>query len=223
MPSAIPRGVYLITPDDRPFAELVGLLERLLPLGPALLQYRDKRAPRPERRRRAAVLAALCRDHGVPLIINDDPTLAAEVGAAGAHLGREDGSLGVARACLGPQAILGWSCYADLQRAEIGRREGASYLAFGSVFPSPTKPAAARAPLSLLTRAKAELALPVCAIGGIGAAEAETLAALGVDLVAVISAVFSAPDPLGAFGELERAFARGAETAGEEGPPPRAP
>jgi thiamine-phosphate pyrophosphorylase len=209
MTTSIPQGIYLITPDDRPFPEIRELLARLLPHRPAMLQYRDKRATSAERERRAASLAALCREYEVPLIINDDPHLAAAVGAAGAHLGRDDGSLAAARARLGATAILGWSCYADLGRARNGAGEGASYLAFGSVFPSPTKPDAAHAPLELLRRARREFALPICAIGGIGRDQTETLAALGVDLVAVISGVFSAPDPLAAFLELQRAFLEG--------------
>lgn len=211
MRPSLSRGIYLITPEDRPFASLCALLAELLPLGPALLQYRDKRSPAAERRRRAALLSELCRAHRVPLIINDDPELALAVGAAGAHLGRDDGSLAEARKRLGPDAILGWSCYADLERARRGASEGASYLAFGSVFPSPTKPEATRAPLGLLAQAKHEFALPICAIGGIGLAEARTIAAIGVELVAVISAVFSAQDPIAAFLALKRAFAEAAK------------
>lgn len=209
MTPSIPRGIYLITPDDRPFPEIQGLLARLLPHRPAMLQYRDKHASAAERKRRAASLAELCRAHEVPLIINDDPQLAAAVGAAGAHLGRDDGSLAAARARLGATAVLGWSCYADLGRARSGADEGASYLAFGSVFHSPTKPDAPRASLELLRRAKREFALPICAIGGIGRDQTRTLAALGVDLVAVISAVFAASDPCAAFLELKGAFLDG--------------
>lgn len=216
------RGVYLITPDDQPFPRLIAILSELLPQRPALLQYRDKRASLAERRTRALKLAKLCRRYGVPLIVNDDPELAQEVGAAGVHLGQEDGSLAWARARLGPLAILGWSCYADLKRAQLGASEGASYLAFGSVFASPTKPMAPRAPLALLKKAKEKWRLPICAIGGIGVAEARVLAALGVDLIATISAVFAAADPLAAFLALQRAFAEGEQQlAAEAGGPPR--
>ncbi len=127
-------------------------------------------------------------------IINDDLQLALEIGADGAHLGREDGDLAAARAALGPGKLLGISCYDDIGRAREAKRVGADYVAFGSFFASPTKPAAVRAPLTLLGAAKAGLGLPVCAIGGITLQNAPQLIAAGADLLAVITDLFEAPD-----------------------------
>jgi len=129
------------------------------------------------------------------LVINDDLALALEIDADGAHLGRDDGDLAGARKALGPARILGASCYGEWARAEAAVAAGVDYVAFGAMFPSSTKPQAPLAPLEMLTRAKAEFGLPVAAIGGITLDNAPLLIAAGADLPAVISDVFSAPDP----------------------------
>jgi thiamine-phosphate pyrophosphorylase len=187
-------GLYLLTPDE---ADTARLLERvgsaLLP-GVALLQYRNKTADAALRRHQAAALLLLCRERGVPLVINDDWRLAAELGADGAHLGESDGALSEARAAMGPSAILGASCYDQPERAGQARDAGASYLAFGAVFASSTKPLARRAPLELLAQARS-LGLPTVAIGGISPDNARTALAAGADMLAVLGAVFASDDP----------------------------
>ena len=184
------RGLYAITPD---FAELEPLLrkvEQALKAGVALLQYRNKIISKDKRLLQAKELAPLARGYGVPLIINDDVEIAAAVGANGVHLGKEDGDLAAARAKL-PGRIVGASCYNDLDKARAAVRAGATYVAFGSVFPSPTKPQAVKAPLSLFA---ANLGVPLCAIGGITLDNAPALIAAGADLLAVITDLFDAPD-----------------------------
>ena len=190
------RGLYLLTPDDGDTARLLARVRAVLGQA-ALLQYRNKAAGHALRREQAAALLPLCREAGVPLVVNDDWPLAADIGADGAHLGEDDGALREARAALGEAAILGASCYDDIARAEAAAAAGASYLAFGAFFPSPTKPGARRAGPHLLA-ASARLGLPRVAIGGITPDNARQLAAAGADLVAVISGVFDAPDPLAA-------------------------
>lgn len=187
-------GLYAVTPDLADTTELLRRVGQALPGGVQLLQYRNKPAAAALRREQAGALLALCRAQGVPLVINDDLQLALEIGADGAHLGREDGDLAAARAALGPGKLLGISCYDDIGRAREAKRVGADYVAFGSFFASPTKPAAVRAPLTLLGAAKAELGLPVCAIGGITLQNAPQLIAAGADLLAVITDLFEAPD-----------------------------
>lgn len=187
------RGLYLLTPDEPDTQRLVARIEPLLAEGVAMLQLRNKPAGSALLREQALALLPLCRAHNVPLIINDDWRLAAEVGAAGAHLGASDGALGQARAAWGDTAILGASCYGDLARADRARAAGASYLAFGAFFASGTKPLAQRAALSLLHDA-ARLTLPTVAIGGITPDNARQVIAAGADFVAVIGAVFDAPD-----------------------------
>ena len=184
------RGLYAITPDIADTAVLATKVEQALKAGVAMLQYRNKIISKDKRLLQARELAPLARGYGVPFIINDDVEIALAVGANGVHLGKDDGDLAAARAKL-PGRILGASCYRDLDQARAAVRAGASYVAFGSVFPSPTKPDAVRAPLSLF---RSELGVPRCAIGGITRTNAPELIAAGADLLAVISDVFDAPD-----------------------------
>lgn len=184
------RGLYAITPEGSDAASLIEKVRAALEGGIAMLQYRNKGASRQQRASEALRLAELCRRHHVPLIINDDVELAIEAAADGAHLGRDDGGLATARARLGSR-FLGASCYNDLELARSAVRAGADYVAFGSVFASPTKPDAVRAPLSLF---REDLEVPLCAIGGITLQNAPQVIAAGADLLAVISDLFDAPD-----------------------------
>ena len=130
----------------------------------------------------------------MPFIVNDDIDLALAVGADGLHLGRDDGDIAAARARLGKDRLIGASCYDQLELGVAAFNQGADYAAFGSAFPSSTKPVAVRAPLRLYREAKVRLKLPIVAIGGITADNADLLIDAGVDAVAVISALFDAPD-----------------------------
>lgn len=188
-----PRGLYLITPDEGDIARLRDRVRAVIGQA-ALLQYRNKGADGALKREQVGALLPVCRDAGVPLLVNDDWRLAKDLGAAGAHLGEDDGELRAARALLGDDAILGASCYDDIGRAESAASAGASYLAFGAFFPSPTKPNARRAAPELL-QASVHLGLPRVAIGGITPDNARQLVEAGADLIAVISGVFDAPDP----------------------------
>ena len=142
-------------------------------------------------------LREACFTPGVPFLVNDDARLAHALDADGVHLGEHDGSIAEARALLGDTAIIGASCYDDLQRARDAAAAGADYIAFGAFFPSSTKPNARRAAPALL-RASAALGLPRVAIGGITPDNARTLVDAGADLIAVISGVFDARDPVAA-------------------------
>ena len=172
---------------------LSALVGAALAGGARLIQYRNKLAPPPLRRAQAAELLRICRGAGAKLIVNDDLALALEVGADGVHLGRDDGDAAQARAALGPDRILGISCYADIARGAGAAAAGADYLAFGSMFASATKPDAVTAPARLLMEAK-RFGLPVAAIGGITLANAPQLIAEGADMVAVITDLFDAMD-----------------------------
>ncbi|AZR23906.1 thiamine phosphate synthase [Xanthomonas vasicola] len=190
------RGVYLITPDE---PNTQRLLLRTAPLLASItwLQYRNKQADAALRLRQASALHELCAAHGVPLIINDDAQLAAQVGAQGVHLGEDDGDVAAARALLGEQAIIGVSCYDEIEHARAAAAAGASYVAFGAFFPTTTKQTTRRATPALLQRA-AELHLPRVAIGGIAPAQVPALVTAGADLIAVVSGVYAAPDPVAA-------------------------
>lgn len=200
------RGLYLITPDTADSEALLAGVRSALAGRPALLQYRSKQADVARRREQAAAIAVLCREAAVPFIVNDSLELALAVGADGVHLGRDDGDLRAARAALGPERILGVTCYNEWARAEEGAAAGADYVAFGALFASPTKPAAVHAPLELLTRARRELKLPIAAIGGITLDNAPQAIKAGADLLAVISDVFDDPDPGGRAAAYRAAF-----------------
>lgn len=196
------RGLYVITPRERDTARLVERVRASLEGGAAAVQYRAKDAPHDEALEQARALRALCARHGALFIVNDSARLAAAVGAHGVHLGRDDGEPSAARSLL-PGGLVGVSCYADPGRAHAAARAGADYVAIGSVFASPTKPNAVRAPLEAIAAARAA-GVPVVAIGGITPGNAGAAIAAGADMVAVISAVFDAPDIAAA----ARGFAR---------------
>lgn len=202
--SIAPRGVYLITPDE---TDSTHLLERVKPLlaGTTWLQYRNKAVDAPTRLAQAQALQALCTEAGVPLIINDDAALALAVGAAGVHLGEDDGDIAAARALLGPQAIIGASCYDELGLAQRAAQAGASYVAFGAFFPSRSKLTPRRASPDLL-RQSAALGVPRVAIGGLTPDNSRPVVDAGADLIAVISGVFAEDDPVAALQAYRHCF-----------------
>jgi thiamine-phosphate pyrophosphorylase len=187
------RGLYAITDSTLLAGRLLPAVAAALEGGARIVQYRDKSRDDARREAEARALLTICRRYEVPLLINDDLALAVRIGADGVHLGRSDGSLSEARRALGPDAIVGATCHDSLAMAEEAQGNGASYVAFGALFPSATKPGAQTAPLALLTEARS-LHLPVVAIGGITADNAAPVIAAGADCVAVISDLWSAPD-----------------------------
>jgi thiamine-phosphate pyrophosphorylase len=195
-----PRGLYAITPDELDAERLAGLVARALEGGVDWLQFRVKGGAPAQREDLAARIKALCDAAGVPLVVNDDVALALAIGAAGVHVGRDDGDPAAIRARIGPDRVLGVSCYDDLARAR-SMLGVADHVGFGSVFASPTKPQAVRAPLALFGQARA-MGLPAVAIGGIDRSNARLPIEAGADAVAVISDVFTAPDPARAAREL---------------------
>jgi len=186
-------GLYAVTPDLADTADLVARVETALAGGASAIQYRNKSADAALARTQAAALARVHAARGALYFVNDDPALAAAVGADGVHVGEDDGAIAAARAIVGPDRLVGVSCYNDLDRARAAVAAGADYVAFGSFFLSTVKPDALRAELSLL-RGASSLGVPVVAIGGIDADNAADLFAAGVDAVAVISALFATGD-----------------------------
>jgi len=192
MRAATLRGLYAIT-DNKLLSDgrLLPYAEAALKGGARLLQYRDKSSDDRRRLREAEALRELCARHGAQLIINDDAELAARLGV-GLHLGQDDGSLAVARALLGRQAIIGATCHARLDLAEQAVREGASYIAFGRFFDSHTKPGAPAATPEMLEQARQRFSLPITVIGGVTLDNAPDLIARGASLIAVVHALFAA-------------------------------
>ncbi len=208
MPHALSaaRGVYLITPDEADTARLLERTRPLLAAGATWLQYRNKVADAATRHEQALALQALCAAAGVPLIVNDDAALASAIGAAGVHLGEDDGDIAAARALLGPGAIIGASCYDQIELAQRAVAAGASYVAFGAFFPSRSKATTRRAHPRLLREAAA-LGVPRVAIGGLTPDNSTPLVEAGADLLAVISSVFAADDPVAALRGYRACFA----------------
>ncbi len=199
-------GLYAITPDLADTRALLLRTRAALSGGARVLQYRNKTASPALRHEQALALQQLCTEFHVPLLINDHLDLALAVDAAGLHLGGDDGDISAARARLGPGKLLGASCYDRIELAQSAVAAGADHIAFGSFFASSIKPDAARPPLDLISRAKKRFRLPVVAIGGITPHNAPQLIAAGVDAIAVISAVFTAPDVAAAAREFLTLF-----------------
>lgn len=188
-------GLYVISdPSLCPAPRLLASVEQALRGGAALVQYRDKGADEVLQRRQALDLNRLCQDYGAQFIVNDDVLLARAVGASGVHIGQDDMKLAEARSLLGPRALIGVSCYNQLALALQAQAAGADYVAFGRFFPSQTKPNAVPATVDLLIEAKAQLRVPIVAIGGITAENGAPLVSAGADMLAVIHGVFGQPD-----------------------------
>ncbi|MBD3618368.1 MAG: thiamine phosphate synthase [Chromatiales bacterium] len=200
-------GVYAITDAAlTPPHRLAAQVEAVLRGGARILQYRDKSTDGERRLREARALRELCEAHGALLLINDDIALATAAGAHGVHLGQQDTALAAAREQLGPDAIIGITCHDSLTLAHTAEAGGADYVAFGALFPSPTKPDAPRASLDLIREARRTLTVPICAIGGIEADNAAAVIAAGANLLAVISGVFAQADPEAATRGIQALF-----------------
>ncbi|MEO8367463.1 MAG: thiamine phosphate synthase [Pseudoxanthomonas sp.] len=204
-PDPDPRGLYLITPDEADTARLLARTAPLLGAGVTWLQYRNKTAGSALRHEQATALQELCLRAGVPLIVNDDVRLAKAVGAAGVHLGEDDGDIATARTLLGTTAIIGSSCYDRLDLAQAAVAAGASYVAFGAFFPTRSKTGTRHADPRLLAEAES-LGVPRVAIGGITPDNARALVAAGAELVAVISGVYDSADPVAATHTYRQSF-----------------
>jgi thiamine-phosphate pyrophosphorylase len=187
-------GLYAVTPEIADTAQLLKKVEAALRGGARIVQLRSKGADESRRRSLARQVMELCKTAGARFIVNDSVELARELDADGVHLGKDDTEPRVARALLGPAKLIGVSCYNQLPRAREAVTQGADYIAFGSFFPSATKPGAVRATLDLLRSARREISLPIVAIGGVSADNAGSLIAAGADAVAVVGGLFDAPD-----------------------------
>jgi thiamine-phosphate pyrophosphorylase len=197
------KGLYLVTPDWDDTQKLLHVTEEALRGGAALVQYRHKTASAELRREQAECLLALCRSYQRPLIINDHVELCVALDADGVHVGGTDASAAQVRAALGPQKIVGASCYGDLQLARDAHAAGASYVAFGGFYPSCVKKYPVTTSPDIIAQAKAEIALPVVVIGGMTPQNAKPLVKQGADMVAAISSVYMAGSPE----QAARAFA----------------
>jgi thiamine-phosphate pyrophosphorylase len=183
------HGLYAITQTEHKSpSTIIKEVTAAIQGGAVIVQYRDKHPE--DALLLATELVDVCRQHQVPLIINDHISLAAAVGADGVHLGKDDGDIALARKELGGNAIIGVSCYDSLERALSAQQQGANYAAFGRFYPSSSKPLAAPATIATLLQAKQTLDIPIVAIGGILPENGKALLDAGANFLAVIGGLF---------------------------------
>lgn len=199
------KGLYIVTPDWDDTAKLVEVTEKALKGGAAIVQYRHKTTTPEQRREQAKALQTVCKRYDKPFIINDFVELALELNADGIHVGESDDAVAAVRAKVGPKMIVGSSCYGDMERVRAAHKAGASYIALGGFYPSRVKKYPVTTELEIVRQMKLEFPdLPSCAIGGIDHENAIPLVERGIDMIAVVSAVYFAADPEAA----ARAFAK---------------
>ena len=188
--SQLLNGLYVITDEQlTPDENVHSYVEDALKAGASIVQYRNKTKSDEEVEQVCQTLQALCTNFNVPFIIDDRPHLAAKIGADGLHIGKDDMPIEEARKIF-PKGIIGVSCYGSIRKAKEAEEEGADYVAFGSFFPSPTKPHSGVISLNVLHKAKEAVDIPVCAIGGIGQTNIHEIAATKIDMISVVSSAF---------------------------------
>ena len=190
--SFIIKGLYAITPDSADLNTLIQKTQWAIEGGAFMVQYRSKILNRDVKMQQCAAILRLCRKYEIPCIVNDDVEMCRVLEADGVHLGEKDDNIAEVRHILGENAIIGSSCYDQLNRAKSAQKEGASYVAFGAMFPTSTKPNAPRATLALLKEAKREIQIPIVAIGGITVNNAHDVIKTGTDAIAVITSLYEA-------------------------------
>ena len=190
--SFIIKGLYAITPDMADLNTLIQKTQWAIEGGALMVQYRSKIHNRDVKMQQCAAILRLCREYKIPCIVNDDVDMCRILEADGVHLGEKDDNIADVRRILGEDAIIGSSCYDQLNRAKQAQNEGASYVAFGAMFETLTKPHAPRATLELLREAKSQIQIPIVAIGGITMNNAHDVIETGIDAIAVINSLFEA-------------------------------
>ncbi len=197
-------GLYAITDRNlisREYFETT--VEKAVQGGVKMLQLREKDTVWEEALRLGKIILKITKSYGIPLIINDSPELARNIGADGVHLGENDCSVEHARSVLGRDAIIGVSCYGQIERGLKAQMEGADYVAFGTPYFTPTKPDRSPTPLEVLREARVAITkIPIFAIGGITSENASLIMETGVEGIAVITSIFGSEDPEKAAREL---------------------
>lgn len=180
------RGLYLITNDD-PIQLLLEKLDVALATKQvAILQYRRKKIEKSNQPAEVEQIKLLCEKYQVPFVINDDLELAVQFGL-GVHLGQSDGEITDAKSQLPQNVIIGRTCLNSLELAQKAIADGATYIAFGAVYATSTKPEAGNVGIEVIKQAAAQYDLPICAIGGLTVENSKPVIEAGADLCAVIS------------------------------------
>jgi thiamine-phosphate pyrophosphorylase len=189
---AEPLGRLYLCVGDRP--DLEKFLDACILGGVDVVQLRDKVLDARPLLRLAAAAAAVCRDHGVPFILNDRPDLALECGADGVHVGQDDAPAALARRILGPTAIVGLSTHAPAE-LDAAATEPVDYLSAGPVNATPTKPGRPGTGLEYLAYAAAHATRPWFVTGGVTPATVPGMVAAGARGFVVVRYLTEAPDP----------------------------
>ncbi len=207
-----PSGLYGVTPEWDDAVRLEDAVRAAARGGMRALQLRHKTADAALRHKLASRMREVCTELNIVFLINDDWRLAKEVDADGVHLGRDDEAPATVREALGPDRLIGVSCYADPLRAQGFMACAVAYIAFGAMFASKTKPLAPVAPLSVLQAGRRlSLTQPtprpaVVAIGGIETSNAGQIYQAGADTIAVVGGLFLADNIEQAARELSTSF-----------------
>jgi thiamine-phosphate pyrophosphorylase len=196
------RRLYLCTPD-RP--DLATFLEACLRGGVDMVQLREKQLEARPLLARARVAGRVCRDHGVPFVLNDRPDLALEAGADGVHVGQDDAPPALARRILGPGALVGLSTHAPAE-LDAAAGEPVDYLSAGPVNPTPTKPGRPGTGIEYLREAAARATVPWFVTGGVTPETVPAMAAAGASRFVVVRWLTTAADPEGAARALTAAI-----------------
>lgn len=184
--------LYIISPPEIEIESFKPkLMEAIHNHKPAMFQLRLKHVDDAAILDAAEQLLTICHAYGVKFIVNDSPEIARKCGADGVHVGDEDMAVFEARKFLGPDAIIGASCYNDIERAAEMEREGATYVSFGAFYPTTTKQAKSRAEIATLKKWKAEHTTPASAIGGINFTNKQVLEDAGADYICMVSAIWN--------------------------------
>lgn len=196
-------------------AQLLSVAERMIEGGVDLIQLRAKGAGESDIETLGQSLTTLTEPAGIPLIINDHPQLVPSIGAQGAHVGQDDFSVEDARWRAGraltaetPRPMIGKSTH-SLHQAIAAEREGADYIGFGPLFPTPTKAGRPAIGLDEIRRVREAVHIPIFCIGGIKRENLPAVLAAGAQRVVIVSGILQAPDIVGYCREVNAALRAG--------------
>ena len=190
------KSLLLYAVTDRHWLDgrtLYEVVKESLDGGATFMQLREKTLDEETFYQEAVELQALCKEYGVPFVVNDDVDIAVRMNADGVHVGQSDMEAGDVRALIGPDKILGVSAQ-TVEQAKLAEERGADYLGVGAVFPTGSKDDAEDVPFETLKEICQAVSIPVIAIGGITEGNTPALAGSGMCGIAVISAIYAQED-----------------------------
>ena len=188
------NGLYVITDDIlTPSDKIFQYVEQALQGGAKIVQLRDKTNDTSTVENMSLGLQELCHKYDALFVLNDKIEIAIKLGLDGLHIGKDDYN-NIQEVRKNFKGILGVSCYNDLNMAKDMQAIGVDYVAFGACFNSPTKPNTSTMDLEIIKKAKYELNIPICAIGGINRDNIKTLLEYKPDMVAIISDIWKSDD-----------------------------